>query len=70
MAESANRPIHLCFDRIVPLHHKVSAAALSVKENKANAPVLKLLPGVSAHPLKMALVTGKRWANGRRIGGA
>jgi hypothetical protein len=68
MAASRIRPVHLCFDRIVPLHHKVGAAALSMRENSANTPDLRLLPGVSAHPLKMALVTGKRWANGRRLG--
>lgn len=68
MSETPNRPVHLCYDRIVPLHQKVGAAALAVKENRANEPTMRLLPGVSAHPLKMALVTGKRWGNGRKLG--
>jgi len=65
---STRPPLRLCFDRIVPFNQKVKAAALSMKENKDNQPALKLLAGVSAHPLKMALVTGKRWANGRKLG--
>ena len=68
MADVANRPVHLCFDRIVPFHQKVAAAALSVTENKDNHPPMTFLPGVSAHPLKMALVTGKKWAVGRKLG--
>ena len=61
-------PLHLCFDRIVPFHQKTKAAALSVKENPHNHPDLSSLPGVSAHPLKMALFTGKMWPNGRKLG--
>ena len=62
------KPIHICFDRIIPLHRKVRAAALSISENPANRPDLARLPGVSAHPLKMAIQTGKMWPNGRKLG--
>jgi hypothetical protein len=55
----------LCIDRVIPYHLKVGAAALAVSENPKNEP--KLLPGrgvmlgVSVHPVKIALVTGKSW---------
>src|SRR6476661_3224134 len=68
------RALRLCFDRVIPLNLKAKAAALAVKENPANGPgsfrsmTPSLSTGVSAHPLKMALFTGKRWKPGRTLG--
>lgn len=60
------RPIRLCFDRILTNSEKICAANLARKENPANTPKpQKQLFGVSAHPFKMAIQTGKRWKNGR-----
>lgn len=60
------KPIHLCYDRILTSSEKIRAAALARKENPANEPKMpKKLFGASAHPFKMALLTGKRWKKGR-----
>lgn len=61
--------IRICFDRPIPAEHKLEAARLAAGENKRNEPSSLVFPaGVSSHPLKMALLTGKRWANGRKLG--
>lgn len=63
-------PVRFCVDRVVPFSTKVSSAAKAVAENPKNAPdhvTVKKLPGVSVHPLKMALETGKRWKPGRLL---
>jgi hypothetical protein len=66
--------VRLCIDRVIPLRLKAKAAALAVQENPANGPrsfqmmTPGLSSGVSAHPLKMALFTGKRWKPGRTLG--
>ena len=61
--------LHLCIDRVVPYQQKIKAADIAVKENPLNQPKpLKLLPGASMHPAKMALVTGKRWEKARVLG--
>jgi len=57
---------HMCFDRIIPHDRKVDAAAISLSENRKNHPeVPARLMGVSMHPLKLALLTGKMWSNAR-----
>jgi hypothetical protein len=62
-------PPRICFDRPLPTQHKIEAARLATSENKFNEPPpLVLPPGASFHPLKMAIVTGKRWENGRKLG--
>lgn len=62
-------PIRICFDRAVPPEHKLEAARLAASENKRNEPSALMLPaGASFHPMKMALITGKRWANARKLG--
>ncbi len=65
MARSTS--IRFCTDRIIPLHRKTAAAQLAVTENPANAPTLMPLMGVSVTPVKMALLTGKKWADGRTV---
>jgi hypothetical protein len=46
---------------------KIKAAEHAVKENPVNKPVFARLPGVSAHPLKIAIETGKKWMNGKTL---
>jgi serralysin len=54
--------LRVCVDRYLPTNlHKIYAAGLAVSENPANAPVIVK----DAHPLSLALLTGKMWANGR-----
>ena len=58
-----------CIDRPIPYEHKPEAAHAAIAENPANAPaVRKRLPGVSAHPAKISIDVGKRWATGRVLG--
>lgn len=59
--------IHMCVDRILTGEQKIKAMELAIKENKKNQPKIQRLPGVSNHPLKMALQTGKMWADGRLL---
>lgn len=59
--------IHMCVDRILTGEQKIRAMELAIKENKKNQPTIKKLPGVSAHPMKMALQAGKMWADGRLL---
>lgn len=62
------KSLRLCVDRVVPLEHKVEAAKLAAAENPANQPRLpRRLAGASFHPLKMALLTGKKWQRGRAL---
>jgi hypothetical protein len=65
----AKKPsIHFCVDRIIPLHHKVNAAALAIKINPNNAPkMLPKLPGVSANPVKISFFVGKQWKKGQTL---
>ncbi len=59
---------HVCVDRIIPYAQKIKAADIAVKHNPANAPkAIARLPGVSAHPAKIALQTGKKWVNGSQL---
>jgi len=61
--------IRICFDRPIPSEHKLEAARLAASENHRNEPSEMLFPaGVSRNPLKMALITGKRWDNARKLG--
>jgi len=62
---------HICVDRVVPLGLKIRAAEHAIKINKHNDPAVHLAKmrrmGVSAHPLKMALETGKQWTPGHTL---
>jgi hypothetical protein len=64
--------LRLCVERILPAEHKQAAAALSIAQNPKNDPLhafRKFRPaGVSLHPAKMALLTGKLWPNGKVLG--
>jgi prepilin-type processing-associated H-X9-DG protein len=58
---------HFCIDRTIPFDLKPKAAELAIKENPANGPKIRHLPGVSSNVLKIALETGKLWKNGRTL---
>jgi hypothetical protein len=61
--------IRLCIDRIIPFERKVHAAAVAIEVNPKNRPVMPpKLSGVSMHPAKMAILTGKKWAKGQTLG--
>lgn len=62
-------PLHLCIDRVVPLHLKAEAAELALKLNPKNMPKLpkRLLPGVSANPAKISFFVGKQWPVGKTL---
>lgn len=64
--------LHLCVERILPWDLKPVAARRSIEENKHNDPAPHMAKvrrmGVSIHPLKMALETGKRWTPGKTLG--
>ncbi len=61
--------LHLCIDRVIPYQHKPKAAQIAIAENPKNKPKIPLFkPGVSAHPAKLALFTGKMWPNGKALG--
>jgi hypothetical protein len=48
---------------------KIAAAAQAIKLNPANRPASTALPfGVSSHPFKMAIITGKQWPKGKVLG--
>ena len=57
-----------CIDRAIPYAHKHEAARAAVAENRENEPKIRRLPGVSAHPVKISIETGKRWRSGRVLG--
>jgi len=63
--------LRLCVDRIIPSDQKSAAAALAIAENPKNDPLPMLRKhapaGVSFHPAKMALLTGKLWPNGKTL---
>jgi hypothetical protein len=70
MSAAQRKNIRMCVDRILSAEQKQAAMKRAVAENPHNAPPrLSVLPfGVSAHPFKMALITGRKWANGKAIG--
>jgi hypothetical protein len=59
--------VRFCFDRILTGAQKIVAAKRAIEENKNNMPVVQRLPGMSNHPMKMALFTGKQWKPGRTL---
>ena len=82
MAKSSDKPsvpkrkatIHMCCDRILTGAEKIRAMHAAIQENSQNAPP-KPAPGVkrfgvssTAAPFKMALQTGKKWADGKTLG--
>lgn len=66
----SNKIIRVCVDRGLPPSKIVEVANKAVKENPANVPVFRFRAGFGVEPIspvRMALVTGKRWENGRTL---
>ena len=59
--------LRLCVDRVIAADNKIAAAKTAIKENKENEPQIIMPAGASFHPMKMAIVTGKKWDNGRKL---
>ena len=61
---------HVCVDRHLPPELQVDASERAVEENPSNLPVFRVSPGMGVappSPLQLALVTGKKWQNGRTL---
>lgn len=62
-------PIRMCVDRILRPEKKIEWSKLSIAENPVNQPPARnMLLGASRHPMKLALETGKKWADGKTLG--
>jgi hypothetical protein len=64
------KTIKVCVDRVLPPDLALQAAEAAVQENPANLPVVKFSPGMGAFPMPpgyMAVLTGKKWKNGRTL---
>jgi hypothetical protein len=61
------KDLRFCFDRIIIGDKKIDAMHRAIHENKENEPVIHKLPGMSVHPMKMALIAGKKWLPGRTL---
>ena len=62
--------LKVCIDRVLPPDLALQAASAAVKENPTNLPVVKFSPGMGALPMPpgyMAVLTGKKWKNGRNL---
>jgi hypothetical protein len=59
--------VRMCVDRVVPTTHALKFAKIAVKENPDNEPEFLNRPLGVIHPLRIALVTGKKWQDGRTI---
>lgn len=60
----------VCVDRTLPPELAMDAARRAIEENPENLPIAKVRPGVGLYavsPLEMALITAKKWRNGRRL---
>ncbi|HEV8322608.1 MAG TPA: hypothetical protein VG389_13410 [Myxococcota bacterium] len=57
--------LRLCVERILPADMKVAAARRAIAINPSNDPLPAIrkagLVGATVHPLKMALIAGKKW---------
>src|SRR5688572_27421306 len=63
-----NQP-HVCIDVDLPPELQVEAAELAIEENPSNLPIFRSRAGmgVAPSPLHLALITGKKWKNGRTL---
>lgn len=62
--------IKVCIDRTLPPALATEAAQRAIQENPENVAVAKVRPGMGVHvptPFELALVTGKKWRNGRKL---
>lgn len=60
---------HVCLDMVLPPAMQVDAAERAIEENPSNLPIFRNRPGmgVAPSPLQLALITGKKWQNGRTL---
>jgi hypothetical protein len=65
----SHRP-HLCIDRVVPRHHRITAMNHAARENRNNLPreMPEKRPGAYRHVARIAAEAGKVWAKGRTLG--
>jgi hypothetical protein len=65
--------IDICTDKVLPSDKKIDAAERAVQENPSNAPMAPMALFRSLNisppeePLHMAVLTGKKWRNGRTL---
>lgn len=63
--------IKVCVDRILPPDLVMEASRRSIEENPENGGVVRVRPGLGVParaPMRMALVTARKWKNGRNLG--
>lgn len=70
---TGKRTIHMCCDRILTGAEKIKAMEAAIRENSRNRPApptARKLFGASsmAAPAKMALIAGKQWSDGKKLG--
>ena len=69
----SQNPIEVCIDKILPVDSITDAAERSVRENPSNAPMAPMAlfrsrsTSPPIEPVRMALLTGKKWQNGRSL---
>jgi len=69
MPEEPSIP-HVCLDMELPPELLVTAAEKAIQENPANLPIVRHRPGLGvapSSPLSLAIITGKKWQNGRTL---
>lgn len=68
MPDEEKQP-HVCIDVDLPPDLQVEAAEMAIEENPSNLPIFRSRPGmgVAPSPFHLALVTGKKWKNGRTL---
>lgn len=64
--------VKICIDQssILPNHLRIRAARLAIEENSSNIPFSRPFSGFGIEPpspLSLALITGKKWKNGRSL---
>jgi hypothetical protein len=69
----SQHPLEVCVDKTLPLDLIIDAAERSLKESPSNAPMAPMALFHSRNtspplePVRMALLTGKKWQNGRTL---
>lgn len=60
----------VCIDRVLSIDEAFEASTRAVEENPENVPVAVVRPGLGVappSPLELALITAKKWKNGRAL---
>ncbi len=66
---SATKHLHICVDRVLPLSLQTEASQRAIAENPANLAFLGSHGPMraAASPMAMALLTSRKWKNGRKL---